>query len=64
MDIHDYLYGVNGALSLAGSKSFIRGNLKNGLAHLRMAYDKSGMGRIRHVYQFGNSTYIPGITYT
>jgi|TARA_B110001454_G_scaffold70687_1_gene68795 hypothetical protein len=64
MDIHDYLYWVNGVLPLAGSKSFIRGNVNDGLAHVRMAYGKFGMGGTRYVYKLGDFTYFPDITHT
>jgi len=49
---------------MVGIKSFIIGNYDVWLAHLRMAYDKSGMGGFRHVYQFGNSTYFSYIAHT
>ena len=64
MDIHDYLHRVNGVIPMVGIKSFIIGNYDVWLAHLRMAYDKSGMGGFRHVYQFGNSTYFSYIAHT
>ena len=64
MDIYDNLYRSNGVIPMAGIKSFIISNYDVWLAHLRMVDDKSGMGGIRYVHKFGNSTYFSYIAYT
>ena len=49
---------------MVGIKSFIIGNYDVWLAHVGMAYGKSGMGDYRHVHKFGDSIIFPGFANT
>ncbi len=50
MDFYDNLHGVIDSLFIFGTNSILVGFNNVWMAHLRVAYDKFGMGSFRNVY--------------